>query len=69
MKSKNLEGLHKVVIPIIRRVHPSLIAEELVGVQPMSGPFDPKQEIWNTVHEIEEENAVKQRRNRTHRGF
>jgi len=30
--------LPKVMIPLIRRTFPSLIASQLVGVQPMSGP-------------------------------
>jgi len=30
--------LNKVMLPLIRRVMPSVIANELVGVQPMSGP-------------------------------
>ena len=30
--------LNKVMLPLIRRVKPSVIANELVGVQPMSGP-------------------------------
>jgi len=30
--------LNKVMLPLIRRVMPSVIANELVGVQPMTGP-------------------------------
>jgi hypothetical protein len=28
----------KIIIPMIRRVYPELLTEEIVGVQPMSGP-------------------------------
>ena len=34
----NIAALNKVVLPIIRRVMPTVIANELVGVQPMTGP-------------------------------
>ena len=34
----NIATLNKVMLPLIRRVMPSVIANELVGVQPMSGP-------------------------------
>ena len=34
----NVASLNKVMLPLIRRVMPSLIANELLGVQPMSGP-------------------------------
>ena len=34
----NVATLNKVVLPIIRRVMPTVIANELVGVQPMTGP-------------------------------
>lgn len=34
----NIATLNKVVLPIIRRVLPNVIANELVGVQPMPGP-------------------------------
>ena len=34
----NVATLNKVMLPLIRRVMPSVIANELVGVQPMSGP-------------------------------
>jgi len=34
----NVASLNKVMLPLIRRVMPSVIANELVGVQPMSGP-------------------------------
>ena len=33
-----LSPFKKVMLPIIRRVMPKLIAQELVGVQPMAGP-------------------------------
>ena len=31
--------LNKVILPIIRNVMPSVIAQQIVGVQPMTGPF------------------------------
>lgn len=36
--SFELRALGKVIMPILRRVMPSVIANDLVGVQPMSGP-------------------------------
>ena len=32
------DGLPKVTIPMIQRVFPQLIANDIVGIQPMSGP-------------------------------
>jgi len=34
----NLATLNRVILPVIRRVMPTVIANELVGVQPMTGP-------------------------------
>ena len=34
----NIATLNRVILPVIRRVMPTVIANELVGVQPMSGP-------------------------------
>ena len=34
----NIAPLNKVILPVIRRVMPTVIANELVGVQPMTGP-------------------------------
>ncbi len=34
----NIATLNKVILPIIRRVLPNVIANELIGVQPMPGP-------------------------------
>ena len=34
----NIAALNKVILPIIRRVMPTVIANEILGVQPMSGP-------------------------------
>ena len=36
--SGNIATLNRVILPVIRRVMPTVIANELVGVQPMSGP-------------------------------
>jgi len=36
--SGNVATLNRVILPVIRRVMPTVIANELVGVQPMSGP-------------------------------
>jgi len=36
--SGNIAVLNKVILPIIRRVLPNVIANEIVGVQPMQGP-------------------------------
>jgi hypothetical protein len=35
----NIASLNRVMLPIIRRVMPTVIANELVGVQPMTGPL------------------------------
>ena len=34
----SIASLNKVILPVIRRVMPTVIANELVGVQPMTGP-------------------------------
>jgi hypothetical protein len=34
----NIASLNRVILPVIRRVMPTVIANELVGVQPMTGP-------------------------------
>ena len=36
--SGNIASLNRVILPVIRRVMPTVIANELVGVQPMTGP-------------------------------
>ena len=36
--SGNVAVLNKVILPVIRRVMPSVIANEIIGVQPMTGP-------------------------------
>lgn len=36
--ASNISTLNKVILPIIRRVMPTTIANEIVGVQPMTGP-------------------------------
>jgi hypothetical protein len=37
-QSGNIATLNKVILPVIRRVMPTVIANELVGVQPMTAP-------------------------------
>ena len=34
----NIASLNRVILPVIRRVMPTVIANEIVGVQPMTGP-------------------------------
>jgi len=34
----NVATLNKVILPVIRRVMPTVIANEIIGVQPMTGP-------------------------------
>ncbi|MEM5878360.1 MAG: hypothetical protein QXF12_05785 [Candidatus Aenigmatarchaeota archaeon] len=34
----NIATLNKVILPVLRRVMPTVIANELIGVQPMTGP-------------------------------
>ena len=36
--SGNIASLNRVILPVIRRVMPTVIANELIGVQPMTGP-------------------------------
>lgn len=38
----NLHELQKTMIPMIRRIIPTMIAQELVGVQPMGNSFNKK---------------------------
>lgn len=35
----NIASLNRVILPVIRRVMPTVIANELIGVQPMTGPI------------------------------
>ncbi len=37
-QSGNIATLNRVILPVIRRVMPTVIANEIVGVQPMQGP-------------------------------
>lgn len=34
----NVAALNKVILPVIRRVMPTVIANEIIGIQPMTGP-------------------------------
>jgi len=36
--SGNIATLNRVILPVIRRVMPTVIANEIIGVQPMTGP-------------------------------
>jgi len=36
--SSNVASLNRVILPVIRRVMPTVIANEIIGVQPMTGP-------------------------------
>jgi hypothetical protein len=36
--ASNISTLNRVILPVIRRVMPTVIANEIVGVQPMTGP-------------------------------
>jgi len=36
--ASNIASLNRVILPVIRRVMPTVIANEIVGVQPMTGP-------------------------------
>jgi hypothetical protein len=38
-KPDPLAGLRNVILPMIRRVTPGTIAQEIIGVQPMTGPI------------------------------
>jgi hypothetical protein len=37
-QSANVATLNRVILPVIRRVMPTVIANEIIGVQPMTGP-------------------------------
>ena len=37
-QAANISALNRVILPVIRRVMPTVIANEIVGVQPMTGP-------------------------------
>lgn len=37
-QAANIASLNRVILPVIRRVMPTVIANEIVGVQPMTGP-------------------------------
>ena len=37
--SGNIATLNRVILPVIRRVMPTVIANEIIGVQPMTGPI------------------------------
>ena len=43
----NVATLNRVILPVIRRVMPTVIANELVGVQPMTGPVG---QILSLIH-------------------
>ena len=43
--SGNVAALNRVILPMIRRVLPGVIAHEIVGVQPLPGP-------WGQVHSL-----------------
>lgn len=49
----NIAALNKVILPVIRRVMPTVIANEIIGVQPMTGPVGQihtvRMEYANTV--------------------
>jgi hypothetical protein len=39
LPAASIAPLNKVILPVIRRVMPTVIANEIVGVQPMTGPY------------------------------
>jgi hypothetical protein len=53
----DISGFKKVLLPMIRRIIPSTIAADIVGVQPMSGPsgtifsMKPNYSSWLFFHE------------------
>jgi len=51
-----------VLIPIIRNVMPSVIAHDLVGVQPMQAPVGIELPEWRFSHGFEEKKAPRQRK-------
>lgn len=57
-KDNNVE-LRKVMIPIIRRVMPEMIASEIVGVQPMDSTAYEQIMLQSAIKIIEKERAEK----------
>lgn len=55
-KDEASEEFRRILLPIIRRVMPKVIAETIVGVQPM---MDPKQILKAAIKDIEMEMAEK----------
>ena len=49
--SGNIATLNRVILPVIRRVMPTVIANELVGVQPMTGPVGQIHTLRVRLHE------------------
>mgnify|MGYP003346963958 FL=1 len=39
-QASNVATLNRVILPVIRRVMPTVIANEIIGVQPMTGPVE-----------------------------
>lgn len=35
---QSVQGLNKVILPILRRVMPQMVAQQIIGAQPMTGP-------------------------------
>jgi hypothetical protein len=48
---ETLKDMQSVLMPIIRRVSPQLLASQIVGVQPMSMPLDNQDEVGENVNE------------------
>jgi hypothetical protein len=47
--------VHKVILPMLRRVLPTLIANEIVGIQPM---FGPRRHSWEYQSKIISESTL-----------
>ena len=45
----NVATLNRVILPVIRRVMPTVIANEIVGVQPMTGPVGTNSHTKNKI--------------------
>lgn len=49
---KNIQALSKVILPVIRRVMPTLIANDIIGVQPMTGPGSMIYSLRNKIKKL-----------------
>jgi len=64
-----LGTFQKFAFPLVRRVYPELIANNIVGVQPMSGPVSQIFYLGHSRHAVNETQNVYSKYNLTYRGL